>query len=169
MKRIFSSGGMGPVIFAPARTAWTRGATTIRVPRQPPARRGSMLLEVIVSAAMLGTLLVTINQTLVQLQRQTRFADRQFVAQQTLENLLEEFTQRPWSEMTSASVDKIKLSDFTQAKLPAARLGGEVALQSDPVPAKRITLRLNWQNVPGVEQRPWSLTTWVYRQRETAP
>ncbi len=158
MKRLFAS----PDLFMPA-------ANPIRMPRQPPARRGSMLLEVIVSAGMLGTLLVTINQTLVQLQRQTRFADRQFVARQTLENLLEEFTHRSWSELNGPSVDKLTLPEWAQAKLPAARLVGEVAEESDPVPAKRITLWLGWQNGPGVKQKPCALTTWVYQPLELAP
>lgn len=158
MKRLFAS----PDLFVP-------GASPIRRLRQSPVRHGSMLLEVIVSAGMLGSLLVTINQTLVQLHRQTRFADRQFVARQTLENLLEEYAHRPWSELNGASLDKLTLPEWGRAKLPAARLGGEVAEESDPVPAKRITLRLGWQNAPGVKQKPCVLTTWVYPPLARAP
>ena len=141
--------------------------TNRRHPRSP--RRGSMLLEAVVSAGLLGTLFVTIGQVVVLLHRQTGLADRHFVAQQTLENPLEQFTHRPWSEITSAQVDQLELPPLALSKLPRAVLRGEVTDESEPVPAKRITLRLGWRNGPEGASRPLILTAWIYPRPEEQP
>lgn len=132
-------------------------------------RRGFMLLEVTVSAVLLCSILVIINQAVVRLHRQTRFTDRQAIAQQALENLLEEFCHRPWSEISTAKVDVLTLPEWVSEKLPAARLIGVVALESDPTAAKRITLQLSWQNSPQVTTKPLTLTTWIYQRPEPQP
>lgn len=133
------------------------------------ARRGSMLVEVTVSAALLATLLVIINQTVVQLHRQTKLVDRHLLAQQTLENLLEDAVRTPWSALTTDTLANLELPEIALAKIPQAELSGEVTEELVPVPAKRVTLRLNWQGVSGSPQRPMVLTTWVYKQQEVNP
>jgi hypothetical protein len=143
-------------------------STTNRCARRSP-RRGSMLLEAVVSAALLGTLFVTIGQVVVLLQRQTELADRHYVAQQTLENLLEEFTHRPWSEITSARIEQLELPPWVVSKLPRALLQGEVTEEAEPVAAKRITLRLGWRNGPAGASRPLILTTWIYPSPQEQP
>ena len=138
-----------------------------RYPRTP--RRGSMLLEAIVSAGLLGTLFITIGQVVVLLHRQTGLADRHFVAQQTLENLLEQFTHHPWSEINSAQIEQLELPPWVVSKLPHALLRGEVTDESEPVQAKRITLRLGWRNGPEGARKPLVLTTWIYPRPEQQP
>ncbi len=134
--------------------------------RQRVSRRGSMMLEVIVSAALLATLLIVINQILVRLHAHTALVDRHLVAQQTLENLLEEFSSRDWAEIESASINALKLPAVASSKLSQAVLEGEVVEEAEPVVAKRITMRLRWQSVSGIERRPLTLTTWVYQRVE---
>ncbi len=135
----------------------------------PCCRRGSMIIELVVSSVLLATLLVTISQVLVLLHRQTRLADRRFVAQQVLENLMEEFSSRPWNELSTAAIPELTLPEEAQAKLPHVALGGEVVDETDPTAAKRISLRLAWQDFPGADQEPLVLTTWVFRKPDTTP
>lgn len=130
------------------------------------ARRGSMLVEVTVSAALLATLLIIINQVIVQLHRQTKLVDRHLLAQQTLENSLEDAIRIPWSALTSDSLAKLELPEFAREKLTQAVLSGEVSEEEDPVLAKRVTLRLSWRGATGSLRRPLVLTTWVYKQPE---
>jgi len=137
--------------------------------RRLAARRGSMLLEVIVSAALLAVLLTIINQVVVQLHRQTRLVDRHLLAQQTLENLLEDAVGFPWSSLTSDRLAKLELPELTREKLPDAMLSAEVSEEEDPVLAKRVTLRLSWRSASGKPRPPLVLTTWVYKQMEAQP
>lgn len=133
---------------------------------KPSRRRGSMLVEVTASAAMLAALLIVINQVVVQLHRQTRLGDQHLVAQQTLENLLEDALRRPWSALTSDAIDGLELPKIAQEKLLRAVLSGDVSEVKEPVLAKRVTLRLSWENSPGSSRRPLVLTTWVFKLPE---
>jgi len=152
-------------------------------PARPRARtsprRGSMLIEVTVSAALLATLLILINQVVVQLHRHTQLVDRHLLAQQTLENLLEDAIRTPWPSLTSDTLAKLELPEFARKKLPQAVLSADVAEaditeadiseKGDPVLAKRVTLRLSWQGASGNPRPPLVLTTWVYQQPEGQP
>ena len=127
-----------------------------------------MILEIVVSCVVLAALLAVVGQMLVLVNHQTRLADRRFVARQELENLLEEFTAGSWEEITTSDINEMTLSETAQKKLPSARLSGEVIEQSDPMPSKRITLRLHWQDFSGSPQKPLTLTGWVFRPQEEA-
>lgn len=131
-------------------------------------RCGSMMIEMVIGTALLAALLVIVSQVIVRLQTQTKAVDKHFVAQQTLENLLEEFTAQDWQEITNASVTDLKLPEWVKSKLQQAVLTGEIAEEVEPVAAKRITLRFSWQGASGKQRRPLSLTTWVYRHAEDA-
>ena len=141
----------------------------IGLTRQSDTRQGAMLLEAIVSAALLATLLVIINQIAVRLHAQTALIDRHYVAQQTLENLLEELTSRNWDDLHSTAINELEIPAWVRSKLPQATLIGEVIQETDPTTAKRITLRLGWQEASGTQRRPPAnttpaLTTWVYQR-----
>jgi len=128
-----------------------------------------MLIEVIVSATMLATLLIIIGQVIVQLHCQTRLVDQHLLAQHTLENLLEKTVRSPWSALTTDKITKLALPEIAQEKLPQVVLSGKVSELKDPVLTKRVTLRLSWQNVSGNPQQSLVLTTWVYKQPEVEP
>lgn len=127
-------------------------------------RRGSMLLELIMSTALLAALLIIVSQVIVRLQTQSKLVDQHFVAQQTLQNLLEELTTSDWQDLNTASISELKVPVWVQSKLPEAKLTGDVASEAEPVVAKRITLNIVWLDATRTTRRPLSLTTWVYRQ-----
>lgn len=128
-----------------------------------------MLLEVIVSAGLLTALLVVVSQTLVRLHAQAKIVERRIVAQQTLENMLEEYTIRPWKEIETETIRGLTPPDWVQTKLPQLEVTGSVTEEKDPVVAKRATLQISWQEPTGTQQRPLSLTTWVFRPAEVTP
>jgi type II secretory pathway pseudopilin PulG len=126
------------------------------------ARSGSILLELLVSAALLASLLVIVNQSFVGLRRQSRLVDRRFVAQQVLENVMEEYTQQSWDTLSTESIQKITLPELAVEKLPHCKITGIVVDESDPVLAKRIILRLLWDNHPGRPSQSIGLTSWSF-------
>lgn len=132
-------------------------------------RRGALLLEVIVSAGLLTAMLAAVNQVLVRLHAQSKLVERRVAAQETLENMLEEYTIRPWDEIQTDTIAELVLPEWVQEKLPEFEVTGSVTQQADPVAAKRVTLRLSWREPTGVRRRPLSLTTWVFRPTESGP
>ena len=138
-------------------------------PRRLNSRAGALIHDACVSAAMLAALMYGVNQIVVRLHRQTALVDQHYVAQQALENALEDFTASTWEDLNSVGINEIVLSDSTKAKLPQANLQGEVREEPEPVPAKRITLRLTWQDAAERERPPLTLTTWVYQPAESNP
>ena len=127
-----------------------------------------MLVEIIVSAAMLGTLLIIINQMVVSLHKQSAALDKHRFAQVTLVNLLEEFTAGEWSEISAESIPQLSLSNLARSKLHQVALEGDVQLEQAPVPAKRVHLRINWKGESGVAQS-LRLATWVFPSAESEP
>ena len=132
-------------------------------------RRGSMLVEVVVCAALLGALFVVIHRGVSAVYRQVRITDRAVVAQQTLENLLEEITSRDWSEIDADSIDALALPELVTQRLPGVVLAGEVVEEAEPVAAKRISLSLRWKNEQGLVGEPVGMTTWVYQKAGGGP
>lgn len=137
--------------------------TRLNSTRRSGLRRGSMLIELGVSAAMLTAMLVILSQVIVQLHRHTKLVDRQLAAQQLLENMLEEAVRTPWKTLTTETLAGLKLPKNAQTSLRDAKLSSEVSTEAAPALAKRVTLRLTWQGSPSKTQPPLVLTTWVYK------
>jgi len=136
--------------------------TTHRTDLRLTTRRGMLVLEACVSAAMLAVLLVVVNRIVVSLHRQTAAADRQFVAQQVLDNAMEEVTTGDWDKLSGGALPEFEVSAWAQKKLPGVTLRGEVTEETEPVAARRITLQLTWRDAADRPRRPLTLTTWVY-------
>lgn len=133
--------------------------------KQRSRRSGTMLVEIVVSAAMLGSLLIIINQMVVRLHKQTAALDNHRFAQVTLDNLLEQFTSQEWEGIETESISRLPLSELAQAKLYNVALEGDVELEIESVPAKRVRLQLTWQGESGVTQK-LSLATWIFQSPE---
>jgi hypothetical protein len=129
-------------------------------------RRGAMLLEMIVAGSLLGTLLVICAQLLAAAAAGRLAADQRQCALAELANVMERVAARPWSELTDAAVAKEQLSPSAVSQLPAAELALEIATEPNDSDAKRITIRLGWQDRAGQRPGPLTLTTWRYRDRD---
>lgn len=132
------------------------------------ARRGILLLEITVAVAMLASLLIIVNKMMVQLHQQTAAIDRERLAQQTVENLLEELTSKNWSSVNVSDIDTLSIPESTRQRLSNATIEGDIVERDDPVASKRVTLRLRWFGESNVA-RTLSLTAWVYPNSGDTP
>jgi Tfp pilus assembly protein PilV len=122
------------------------------------------MVEVIVSAVLIGTVLITAVPMLRSVARQQRAADRQQIALAEATNIMDRLTSRPWSGITPEYAGTLSLSSETSRQLPAVKL--QVAVQSDAAkPAeKRIKLSLRWEEDKDAPAAPVELTAWVYER-----
>ena len=134
--------------------------------RRPMRRWAFTFIEVAISAAMVGVLLLLVSQLLVLLKRHSQAAERHALAMQTVENSLEEFTARPWNEIDAARLAELRLPESIVKRWPDAKLSGEVAESPEPTPAKRIVLKLTL--TPDLHAPPARLATWVFRTSRAA-
>lgn len=126
------------------------------------SKRGITIVEVTAAAAMLAVLLATSAQVMRSLATRQEAAARRAMALQTVEAVLEEFSNRPWDELTAASAGQVTLPEVAKTHLPGASVVATVADVTDPVAAKRLAIELQWNSLHGQPARPVRLTTWVY-------
>ncbi|MEN6448913.1 MAG: type II secretion system protein [Thermoguttaceae bacterium] len=147
-------------------------------------RRGMTLIELIVAATILGTLLVVCLQLLTATAAMRRSLDQRQLATIELGNVLERLATRRWTELTPAAATAERVSESVAERLPKAELKvvlteltepapGDRAAHSQPapqsarsqpapLPAKRITASIRWQDSAGVYLPPVTVTTWRY-------
>jgi hypothetical protein len=112
-------------------------------------RRGTSLVETIVSAILLGTVFATVVPLLRLTAVEQNAADCRQLAAEELANLAERLSLEPWESITAESVAGRQLSDEAKRKLPKARLQSSLQLEEGPPPAKRISLELSWEDRGG--------------------
>jgi type II secretory pathway pseudopilin PulG len=122
---------------------------------------GFTILELVAGAAMLAVLMAIIGQLVAQMNRQSAVAERRQYALTTIENVMEQLTARPWSEISDDAVSEFDLPAELTKRWPAAALSGNVVETSETLVAKQISLKLTLSS--DGRERPLSLTTWIYR------
>ena len=134
-------------------------------PATPAARRGLSLLEVTVAAAMLAVLLTTSGRLVRVLINHQRAVERQAVALQAAQAVLEQATNTAWDELTAESARQMEIPAAIAPVLPGAKLVVAVAEDEDPIVAKRVSVELSWNGAAGKSAGPVRLTAWVYPER----
>lgn len=129
---------------------------------QHSARRGFTLLEVTIAALALAILTVTIMQAMLAIERAREATERTDYASRELDNLMERFIHQPWETITAAAAAKMEPPQQLADNLPAAELETLVALETEPIDAKRITMKLRWRAQAGRMREPLVLTAWVF-------
>lgn len=127
-------------------------------------RAGVTLMELTAAAAMLGMLLASSVQVLRTFSHQQRAADRQGVALQTVQNLMEELTNRRWDELTPGDVTGLRVPDAVASYLPGAEIMATATDEPEPVESRRITIALTWDTPSGQRGGPVQLTAWAFQQ-----
>lgn len=128
----------------------------------PMKRRGFTMLEMIVAAALLGTLLVVSLNMLGAAADWRRAADRRQLALFEAGNIMERIAARPWDQLTDEALADVRLPERIGRRLPGAELKIEVT-DSPPTekPAsKRIAVSIRWRDRAGTLLPPVGLTTW---------
>lgn len=128
-----------------------------------PARRGLMLMEVVVSMAMLGVVLATVAQVIQWSAVEHRTAQRKRCALETARSLLDELSAKDWSAINSENASRLRIPRESAQFLIDPRLKMAVATQSGLLPSKRISVELTWSNGPGRASEQVQLSTWVFQ------
>jgi hypothetical protein len=132
-----------------------------------PPRRGSILVEMTISAGMLAVVMALTVQVLGYAGQQRRSADQRQRAMIEAANLMERITAGPYDEVTPDRARGLTIAPATAASLPGAEW--TVDVKDDPPgpgrSAKRIAVRLRWKGRSGEWEAPVRLTTWIERGR----
>ena len=133
----------------------------------PWARRGSLLAEVAMSAAMLMIAMALTVKVLGWVGVERRVWDRRQWAAQEAANLMEQITSRPFGDVTAEIGQELSLSPEARRLLPDAELKVEVGEndQAGGAGSKRVALQLRWHNRSGEWDAPVRLVSWIYRGR----
>ena len=135
--------------------------------RNVPGRKlnpaGFLLLEIIVAMILLGTAAAIIVPALSWMGTESRLSMQKQEAVEGLYNLMEDLTARPYEDLTPDAAAKIELPKPLQEQLPGAKL--EVAItETETAPkAKRIQMRLSWNQRSGQPLAPLRLSAWVHQ------
>ena len=132
-------------------------------------RRGTSIVEAVVSLSVLATAITGATQILVLSAQQRQTADRLLSAQLEVANVLERVAAMRYEEATPEAMRNLKLSAEVQKSLPAAQLKVELVESAAPEPPnKRITAAISWP-VAGEERATAQLTAWKYKGEESQP
>ncbi len=154
-------------------------------------RAGLTLIEVAVSAAVLGTVLTTVAQVIQWSASEHRAAQRKRCALEAATAVLDQFTVRGWSEITPKAAAAIRLPADTTGFLLDPRLvvtvsearkqiegGGDrkhvensldnVSAPIDSLPSKKIVVDVIWANGSGGRDERVQLSTWVFPREPTS-
>jgi prepilin-type N-terminal cleavage/methylation domain-containing protein len=127
-------------------------------------RRGMTLLELVVAAALLGTVMVVCLQMLAATTHQRKIAAQRHMALLEVENAMERLAARPWKELP-AHLPPVQLSPSVRGRLQDAELKVEVITSATEPLAKRIAVSLRWKDDSGQFTKPVTIVTWRWKER----
>jgi hypothetical protein len=130
---------------------------------QVSTRRGTSILEVVVSGVLLVALMTVCLEFLRAAAAQRRAAQQRQTAIQEAANVMERLSARPWEELSPQGVAGLELSQPARDLLPAVKLAVEVTSPPDQPGAKRIAVSVYWEDDAGEPVRPVCLIAWRYR------
>ena len=107
-------------------------------------RTGAILLEVLVSGVVLGTLLAAIIPTLRLVRIQLRHADRQALAMSEVSNIVETLYALEQTQFDRLDPATIEVSEFTASQLPDAELQVSITDTDEDAAGDRITVQLSF-------------------------
>lgn len=131
-----------------------------------PSRRGSMLAEMTIAAAMLSVAMVMTVKVLGYAGQHRRSAEQRQRAMLEASNILERLTADPFDEVNPERARGLRIAPASAGSLPGAELIVEVKEERPGADraAKRIAVRLRWKGRSGEWEAPVRLTTWIERE-----
>ncbi len=125
-------------------------------------RRGFSLLEVIVASVLLGALMTTCLQLLHLTAAHHRATESRQLAIREADNVMQRLAAARFDDLTPEAARQIQLSEEASRGLPGAKLAVEVRDVPDRSDARRIVVRIEWQDRTGRSVRPVELVAWRY-------
>jgi hypothetical protein len=134
-----------------------------RAPRVRSSRRRAFtIFEVMAATAVLGVV-VTTSALLVQWSASLhRVAIKKRCALEAATTLLDRINARPWSSITSQSVQDLQLPAEAKRFLGDPRLAVAVTDQPGSPPGKKISIEVSWTERAGQRPQQVKLTSWVF-------
>lgn len=131
-------------------------------------RRGTLLVEVIVSLVLLAAVFRLLVPTLGVVQKQRRYAVQRQTALDEASNVLESVSSWPWEQLTRERLDTLKVSDSARRLLPDAEIRTSL-MESEAPSARQIMLEIQWRDQAGNRVAPVRLACWIHRRQEERP
>jgi|SRR5579863_429201 len=127
------------------------------------SRSGSLVIELMVTGALLAIVTASVIPTLGWLVRQRKFNQERQAATLEVGNLMEQLTALDWNELTPERVEQFQLSEPLQNQLSEPRL--LITVDGDSDAAKHVLIQLSWELGPGRAAPPVRLAAWVYQRK----
>jgi type II secretory pathway pseudopilin PulG len=125
-------------------------------------RRGYSMIELLVAAGLLATLLTVCVQLSGAASAEQRALRQRQAAMNEAANVLERLSIRPWNELTDKGLAEFPLSTAARQSLPEGRLEVHVVQPADQAGAKRISVQIRWPDRDGRPEKAVRLTAWRY-------
>jgi len=131
-------------------------------------RRGGLLIELVICGTLLGAVTATLVPTIRHIGLQRRYTAQSEAALLEVENLMEQATAVPWSELTTERLAPLQISSQLATQLSDSHLEIRVDIDPHDSLAKIVAIELNWNAGPAQPAPVTRLCTWVY-SREDRP
>jgi prepilin-type N-terminal cleavage/methylation domain-containing protein len=133
-----------------------------------PHRAAFTLIELAAALAVMGVLFGLAVQMLAVAAQQRRALARRSAALELASNLLERATTLAYDQVTVERLEQ--LASDLEPKLPGTRWYMDVRDARDSkLPAKRVTVRLVWDQSRGRKVPATQLMAWKYAPRQLSP
>ncbi len=126
-------------------------------------RRGISLLEVAVASVLLLAVMGLCLQLLQLTAGRHRATEMRQLAIREADNVMQRVTAVAWDELTPQAARQTHLSQEAGRRLTDGTLQVEIDASPDNPNAKRIVVRIEWQDRTGRPVRPVKLVAWRYR------
>ena len=123
-------------------------------------RRGYSIIELLVAAGLLATLLTVCAQLSGTASAEQRALRQRQAATNEVANVLERLSIRPWNELTDKALGELPLSAAARQSLPEGRLEVHVVQPAGQAGAKRISVQIHWPGRDGRPEQTVRLTAW---------
>ena len=137
-------------------------------PSAPRMRCGASLIELTVAAMVMGTVFALLGPMLTSIREERRLAGERQLGVSELANCAERLALRPWSEVTTAGLANLELTEAASRTLSDPQLSVTVVEESEP-PARRVTLEVTWRDRGERRVQPLRLVVWRYPVEEARP
>lgn len=127
-------------------------------------RRGGIIIEVAISAGLLGVVFVAVSHLLGVVAHRQRIAEARREATQEAANALERALLIPFDELAPARLAEISLDDREEGWLRDPKLTWSVEMLEGSPPTKRLTAEVVWFTGNAAPQRVL-LSAWQVQER----
>ena len=129
---------------------------------RPVNRRGFTITEVIVTAILLGSTMVMVVPLLRASVQQREHAQRQQIATEAANNLLEQITADDYQKINQQQAEVLLKAEEKSANIPKA-IWSVTITEQKAEQAKKIFVNIRWEKKT---LAPIRLTTWLYENKK---